>query len=152
MQQEVRLLKNTIVALTSRVSELEEKSSNTVGHNESEEAPLLSNTVPAQEQVSSNVKQQQQLLQSQVQSLTVQQKNIEREKDREKRKCNVVLGNVEKRDFESAANAVLQVFKDKLSVDLSPVNAVRLGKFRVGQKKINPGIYKCAIFRKKLSL
>ena len=110
-----------------------------MGHNESEEAPPLSYTVPAQEQVSSNVKQQQQqllLLQSQVQSLTVQQKSIEREKEREKRKWNVVLGNVEERDSESAANAMLQVFKGKLSIDLSPVNAVRLGKFRVAQKRL----------------
>ena len=66
----------------------------------------------------------------------MQQKSIEREKEREKRKCGLVLGNVEERDSESAANAVLQVFKDKLSVDLSPVNAVRLGKFRVGQKRL----------------
>ena len=66
----------------------------------------------------------------------MQQKSIEREKEREKRKCNVLLGNVEERDSVSATNAVLQVFKDNLSVDLSPVNAVRLGKFKVGQKRL----------------
>ena len=33
------------------------------------------------------------------------------------------LGNVEERDPESAANTVLQVFKDKSSVDLTPAGA-----------------------------
>ena len=31
---------------------------------------------------------------------------------------------------------MLQVFKDKLKVDLSPVNTVRLGRFREGKRRL----------------
>ena len=137
MQKEFQLLKTTIVALTNRVSELEEKIAiNTTDHSETEETQPANNTVIA---VSSNIEehqQQLQLLQSQVQSLSMQQKITEREKEREKRKCNVLLGNIEEKHSESAVDAVLQVFKDKLKVDLSPVNAVRLGKFRDGKRRL----------------
>ena len=137
VQKEFQLLKATIVALANRVLELEEKIAiNTTDHSETEETQPANNTVIA---VSSNIEehqQQLQLLQSQVQSLSMQQKITEREKEREKRICNVLLGNIEEKHSESAADAVLQVFKDKLKVDLSPVNAVRLGKFRDGKRRL----------------
>ena len=64
------------------------------------------------------------------------QKITERETKREKRKCKVLLGNIEEKHSESVADAVLQVFKDKLKVYLSPVNAVRLGKYRDGKRRL----------------
>ena len=155
MQKEVQALKCTIVTLTRRLSDLEEKlysANDTTGQSNQNEVPE-SNTFPVRENVDLNADKHQQklqLLQSQVQSLTMQQKKIVKEKEREKRKCNVLLGNVEERRSESAVETVMRIFKDKLNIDLSPVNAMRLGKFKVGQKRLL--LVKMRNFDEKLTL
>ena len=155
MQKEVQALKCTIVTLTRRLSDLEEKlysANDTTGQSNQNKVPE-SNTFPVRENVDLNADKHQQklqLLQSQVQSLTMQQKKIVKEKEREKRKCNVLLGNVEERRSESAVETVMRIFKDKLNIDLSPVNAMRLGKFKVGQKRLL--LVKMRNFDEKLAL
>ena len=157
IQKEVQALKGIIVALTRGLSDLEEKlysANDNTGQSNQNKVPE-SNTFPVREKVDSDANEHQQklqLLQSQVQSLTMQQKKIEKEKEREKRKCNVLLGNVEERRSESAVETetVRRVFNDKLNIDLTPMNAMRLGKFKVGQKRLL--LVKMRNFDEKLTL
>ena len=76
------------------------------------------------------------LLQTQVKSLTMQQQNIEKEKQREIRKCNILLGNVEEKTPESILETVKNIFEERMNVNLTPLHAGRLGKPKDGQKRL----------------
>ena len=141
IQKETQLLRNTISALAARVSDLEEKldyTTSAVGRDKDDTILPESNPHPEQQASSNAFDHQQQLLslQSQVQSLSEQQKSITVEKEREKRKCNLLSGNVEEKRSESVTQVVLQIFKEKLDVNFTPVSAMRLGKFSPGQSRL----------------
>ena len=76
---------------------------------------------------------QDQLLQlhSQVQSLSSKQLQLEQEKERDKRKCNVLLGNLregENEQEDELNEKILEVFSTQLKIKLQPMQTVRVGK------------------------
>ena len=78
-------------------------------------------------------------LQSKVESLSSKQIQLENEKESEKRKCNVLLGNLEEssdEQMDELAEKIVQVLQNKLSTPHMPVQAVRIGKKVVGKNRL----------------
>ena len=92
-------------------------------------------------------------LQLKVESLSSKQVQLENEKEREKRKCNVLLGNLEESSDEKAdelLKKVVQVLQNKLSTPHTPVQAVRVGKKVVGKNRLV--LVRMNTFREKLQV
>ena len=142
--------------ISSRVSELEEMPNSQPGNDEMEMLGSVNDTLVEQQQAASCTQQvsdhQQKLfeLQSQIHSLCTKQRNIENQKEKETRKCNILIGNVDEEQSESATQAAIHVFKDKLNVDLSPVYVTRLGKLKIGQRR--PILVRMRSFEEKLTV
>ena len=80
----------------------------------------------------------------------MQQQNIKKEKQREIRKGNILLENVEENTIESTLEVVKKIFEERRNVNLAPVHAVRLGKPKDGQKRLI--LVKMISFEEKVQL
>ena len=92
-------------------------------------------------------------LQSQVQSLTTQQRKMTEEKEREKRKCNLLLGNLEESESESSAittQKVKDVFDNNMKIHTTPQYVTRIGKATAGRNRLI--LIKMNSFEEKLQL
>ena len=146
LQDEIKSMFTTIETLIARVTQLEGKlhsqSCPSQGINDNSIQSDIRDTLDptlSVDQQSTDAQQQLVQLQNQIQSLTTQQIHLEREKEREKRKCNVLLGNVEEKNSESMLElkqCVMNVFKDILQVDSAPVFVTRLGKPQAGRRRL----------------
>ena len=70
-------------------------------------------------------------LESIVQSLSSKHEKIERDKEREKRKCNLLIGNIAVEELVSdttTKSIVEDLFQNKLKLELTPLQATRIGK------------------------
>lgn len=160
MLAEIQSLRKTITSLTSRVKYLEEtlhSYSCPVQTDVDNVSQLATNASPDQQQTSSSSVSQQQLLylQSQIQSLTTQQSRMAIEKEREKRRCNILLGNVQEDAAESTTTTatmerVITVFRERMGVDCTPVHVTRIGKQQAGRERLI--LVKLNSFGEKLQL
>ena len=75
-------------------------------------------------------------LQSQIHSLKAQQMCMEKEKAKERRKCNVVLGNIEEGESESIPVKVATFLKEKLQIDVMHMHSTRLGKQTANKSRL----------------
>ena len=157
MRNETHSLQKIISALTTRVNNLEEKLSTHLlsGEDHGKSSTDIEVTNVQQDADSNNnfssTHEQFLLLQSQVESLTImKQQNIKKEKQREIRNCNILLGNVEENTIESTLEVVKKIFEERMNVNLAPVHAVRLGKPKDGQKRLI--LVKMISFEEKLQL
>ena len=92
-------------------------------------------------------------LQSQVQSLTTQQRKMTEEKEKEKRKCNLLLGNLEESESESSAittQKVKDVFDKNMKIHTTPQYVTRIGKATAGRNRLI--LIKMNSFEEKLKL
>ena len=159
---EIHSLHTTIVSLTSKVVQLEkELTSLSTTHMDLDNGNQLSleNRPPLQVKplYASCVKtvDQEELLQlqSQVQSLTTQQRKMTEEKEREKRKCNLLLGNLEESESESSAittQKVKDVFDNNMKIHTTPQYVTRIGKATAGRNRLI--LIKMNSFEEKLQL
>ena len=67
-------------------------------------------------------------LESIVQSLSSKHEKIERDKEREKRKCNLLIGNIEEEELMSETSTESLVFQNTLKLEFMPLQAVRIGR------------------------
>ena len=70
-------------------------------------------------------------LESIVQSLSSKHEKIERDKEREKRKCNLLIGNIEEEELMSETSTeslVKDLFQNTLKLEFMPLQAVRIGR------------------------
>ena len=75
------------------------------------------------------------LLQSQVRSLSSQQQKLVDEKEMEKGKCNLIVGNMEESIAEApnkTMEKVTTLFREKLKVDLTPKFVRQISKAEGG--------------------
>ena len=66
-----------------------------------------------------------------MQSLSSKHEKIERDKEREKRKCNLLIGNIAEEELVSdttTKSLVEDLFQNKLKLELTPLQATRIGK------------------------
>ena len=164
LQGEIQSMITTITTLIARVTQLEEKlhsqsctsqgaNDNSIQSDSSDTTLKILDPVLSADQQSTDAQQQLVQLQNQIQSLTTQQIHLEREKEREKRRCKVLLGNVEERNSESILElkqCVMNVFKDILQVDSAPIFVTRLGKPKADLRQLI--LVKMKSFDEKLSL
>ena len=79
------------------------------------------------------------LLQSQVRSLSSQQQKLVDEKEMEKRRCNLIVGNMEE-SIAEAPNKTMEkittLFREKLKLDLMPKFVRRIGKAQGGKQRL----------------
>ena len=159
---EIHSLHTTIVSLTTKVVQLEkELTSLSTTHTDLDNGNQLTleNRPPPQVKplYASCVKtvDQEELLQlqSQVQSLTTQQRKMTEEKEREKRKCNLLLGNLEESESESSAittQKVKDVFDKNMKIHTTPQYVTRIGKATAGRNRLI--LIKMNSFEEKLQL
>ena len=79
------------------------------------------------------------LLQSQVRSLSSQQQKLVDEKEMEKRRCNLIVGNMEESIAEApnkTTEKVTTLFREKLKLDLMPKFVRRIGKAQGGKQRL----------------
>ena len=69
-------------------------------------------------------------LESIVQSLSSKHEKIERDKEREKRKCNLLIGNIAEEELvsDTTTKSIVDLFQNKLKLELTPLQATRIGK------------------------
>ena len=70
-------------------------------------------------------------LESIVQSLSSKHEKIERDKEREKRKCNLLIGNIEEEELMSETSTeslVKDLFQNTLKLEFMPLQAVRISR------------------------
>ena len=78
-------------------------------------------------------------LKSKVERLTTKQFQLETSNEREKRKCNVLIGNLRERDSETAdevAEVVEELLTGTLEVNCKPVQVMRIGKHVNGKNRL----------------
>ena len=78
-------------------------------------------------------------LESIVQTLSTKHEKIEREKEREKRKFNLLIGNVEEEELvsETSTESLVQdLFRNRLNLECMPQQALRIGKRNDSQKRL----------------
>ena len=70
-------------------------------------------------------------LESTVKLLTSKHEQMERDKERKRRKCNLLIGNVEEEESESGSSTksiVQEIFHGKLNIESVPIKATIIGK------------------------
>ena len=80
---------------------------------------------------------------------------MEIEKEREKRRCNILLGNVKEDATESTTTTatmerVITLFRERMGVDCTPVHVTRIGKQKAGRERLI--LVKLNSFGEKLQL
>jgi len=149
-----------VEALTARVLQLEKETPKSHAHGAHDAIGVSvsdEGVATKQESVLPNAsvvsQDQLQELQLKVESLSSKQVQLENEKEREKRKCNVLLGNLEESSDEEAdelVEKVVQVLHNKLSTPHTPVQVMRIGKKVVGKNRLV--LVRMNTFREKLQV
>lgn len=136
----MRLLKENEVLLNEQQAELAHVVENMQSHMHSESAPVTEQEIQHGSTNTQTVgKDQLSDLQLKVESLTTRQVNLEKAQERERRKCNVIVGNVEEDTNESAADVktkVENIFSGSLKVGCKPLHAQRIGKFHQNKTRL----------------
>ena len=135
----MRLLKENQVLLNEQQAELAHVAENMQSHMHSESAPVTEQEIQHGSTNTQTVgKDQLSDLQLKVESLT-RQVNLEKAQERERRTCNVIVGNVEEDTNESAADVktkVENIFSGSLKVGCKPLHAQRIGKFHQNKTRL----------------
>ena len=146
----LQCLKDEIEALTIRVCKLEEQASSSQTCNSTdpigasmngsnEIATTQKGDLPHVSYASAVAQDQILELQSKVETISSKQVQLEKAKEREKRKCNVLLGNLHENGGEGAdevVEKVMQVFTEKLKIRHTPTHAMRIGKKGVERNRL----------------
>ena len=144
-------------ALNERVTQLEEKV-RTYGlqhTHEDREHPEIDSPKSKMEQSSPQVVVQDQLsdLKSQVDILASKQVQFEKSKERERRRCNIIIGNFQEPDAESVSDlsvSVQKLLKETLKVHYTPTQLLRIGKKEKGKNRLV--LVKMAIFQERVAI
>ena len=163
VEAELQFFRDEVESLTTRVLKLEEDAAqkykvglpfeiNDSSVEGGEETVKSKKNVPISY---ASAAAQDQLLQlhSQVQSLSSKQLQLEQEKERDKRKCNVLLGNLREgeNEHEDELNEkILEVFSTQLKIKLQPMQTVRVGKKLSGKDRLV--LIKMKSFKDKLDV
>ena len=75
-------------------------------------------------------------LESRLNMLVTKHEESERKEDRDKRKCNILIGNLDEETGEMLSNKVRDLFSDVLHVDCCPMQVMRLGKPTTDKKRM----------------
>lgn len=155
IEEEVKSFTKQLEALSKRVLQLEEKVYAHSPQHVSEHAkmdPPKSKTGKST-YVQLVVQDQLSELQSQVHLLTSKQVQLEESNERERRKCNVLIGNLTEPVTESVSDlsgAVQKLLTDTLKVHCIPMQSLRIGKKEKGKNRLL--LLKMAGFEEKLAI
>ena len=144
IEEEVNSFRKQIEALNERVTQLEEKVFTYSLQHSPEDREQHDTDSPKSKTEESSYPQvvvQDQLseLKSQVDILASKQVQLEKSNDRERRRCNIIIGNLEEPDAESVSDlsgSVRQLLKETLKVDYTPTQSLRIGKKERGKNRL----------------
>ena len=157
IEEEVKSFRRQLEALNERVTQLEEKV-RTYGPqhtHEDREHPEIDSPKSKMEQSSPQVVVQDQLsdLKSQVDILASKQVQFEKSKERERRRCNIIIRSFQEPDAESVSDlsvSVQKLLKETLKVHYTPTQSLRIGKKEKGKNRLV--LVKMATFQERVAI